>query len=137
MGHIEIILRITENCEKVTEHILVKFDCKEKYLTDGIDLGSSDIQIDLRGHQVLYKGKSLLFTEHEFLVLAYLASQPGRVFTKEQIYMAVWNDEPIDVGSAIFCTISNIRKKIRKYLNKEYIQTVWGVGYKFINNVSE
>lgn len=70
---------------------------------------------------------------YEFQTLAYLASQPKRVFTKEQIYRAVWKEEPVDVSSVVFCIISSIRKKLCRYTAKEYIQTVWGGGYKFVD----
>ena len=63
----------------------------------------------------------------------YLASQPGRVYTKEQIYQAVWKEDPVDVSSSVFCIIANIRQKLWKVTKKEYIQTVWGVGYKFVD----
>ena len=80
------------------------------------------------------EGQGISLTEnYEFHTLAYLASQPGRVFTKEQIYQAVWKEEPVDVSSAVFCIIRNIRQKLRKVTKKEYIQTVWGVGYKFVD----
>ena len=46
---------------------------------------------------------------------------------------AVWKEEPVDVNSAVFCVIANIRQKLRKVTTKEYIQTVWGVGYKFVD----
>lgn len=68
-----------------------------------------------------------------FQTLVYLARQPGRVFTKEQIYQAVWKEEPVDVSSAVFCIIANIRQKLRKVTKKEYIKTVRGVGYKFVD----
>ena len=64
--------------------------------------------------------------------IAVVALSPNRVFTKEQIYQAVWKEEPVDVNSAVFCVIGNIRQKLRKVTKKEYIQTVWGVGYKFV-----
>ena len=53
--------------------------------------------------------------------------------TEEQIYQAVWKEEPVDVSSSVFCIIRNIRQKLRKVTKKEYIQTVWGVGYKFVD----
>ena len=65
--------------------------------------------------------------------IAVVALSPNRVFTKEQIYQAVWKEEPVDVSSAVFCIIRNIRQKLRKVTKKEYIQTVWGVGYKFVD----
>ena len=44
-----------------------------------------------------------------------------------------WKEEPVDVSSAVFCIIGNIRQKLREVTTKEYIQTVWGVGYKFVD----
>ena len=94
----------------------------------------SGLCIDSLRHQASYQGQEISLTEnYEFHTLAYLASQPGRVYTKEQIYQAVWKEEPVDVSSAAFCIIRNIRQKLRKVTKKEYIQTVWGVGYKFVD----
>ena len=124
MEQIEIILRITESSGKVTERLLAEFDAiqtvKEK-------------KIDPIQHQVSYEKKELPLTEKEYQVFAYLTEQPNRVFMKEQIYQAVWKEEPVDVSSAVFCVIGNIRQKLRKVTKKEYIQTVWGVGYKFVD----
>ena len=50
-----------------------------------------------------------------------------------EFQQAVWKEEPVDVSSAVFCIIRNIRQKLRKVTKKEYIQTVWGVGYKFVD----
>ena len=133
MEQIEIILRITESSGKVTERLLAEFDAiqtvKEKKV-----INYSGLCIDPIQHQVSYEGNTLPLTEtYEFQTLAYLASQPGRVYTKEQIFQAVWKEEPVDVSSAVFCIIKNIRQKLRKVTTKEYIQTVWGVGYKFVD----
>ena len=130
MERLEIILCITENTGKITEQLLAKFDV-EQTATDVV-LQYSGLCIDPVRHQVSYQGKVLPLTEpYEFKPLVYLARQPGRVFTKEQIYQAVWNEEPLDADNAVYCAISSIRKKLRKLTTKEYIQTVWGVGYKF------
>ena len=52
---------------------------------------------------------------------------------KEQIYQAVWKEEPENVKNAVSCVIAKIRQKLRKYTKKEYIQTVRGIGYKFVD----
>ncbi len=134
MDQIEIILRTTASSGKVTEQLLVKLDTEQTVKTKDRVLQYSGLCIDPDKHQVSYQGKVLPLTEtYEFQTLVYLGSQPGRVFTKEQIYQAVWKEEPVDVKSAVFCVIANIRQKLRKVTQKEYIQTVWGVGYKFID----
>lgn len=134
MRQIEIILRTTDPAGKVTEQILAKFDTEEPAIGSGEVLQYSGLCIDPVQHQISYQRKAIPLTEtYEFQTLVYLASQPGRVFTKEQIYQAVWKEEPVDVSSAVFCVIANIRQKLRKVTKKEYIQTVWGVGYKFVD----
>ncbi|OUQ62273.1 transcriptional regulator [Eubacterium sp. An11] len=134
MEQIEIILRSTDPTGKVTEQILAKFDT-EKLATDHDKvLQYSGLCIDPVKHQISYQGKVLPLTEtYEFQTLVYLAGQPGRVFTKEQIFQAVWKEEPVEVSGAVFCIIANIRQKLRKVTKKEYIQTVRGVGYKFVD----
>ena len=134
MDQIEIILRTTDPSGKVTEQILAKFDTEEPVIGSDKVLQYSGLCIDPVQHQISYQGKVLPLTEtYEFQTLVYLANQPGRVFTKEQIYQAVWKEEPVDVSSAVFCIIANIRQKLREVTTKEYIRTVWGVGYKFVD----
>ena len=134
MEQIEIILRTTDPAGKVTEQLLARFDTEKPAPGNDRVLQYSGLCIDPVKHQVSYQGKVLPLTEtYEFQTLVYLASQPGRVFTKEQIYQAVWKEEPVDVSSAVFCIIRNIRQKLRKVTKKKYIQTVWGVGYKFVD----
>ena len=134
MEQIEIILRTTDPTGKVTEQLLAKFDTEKPATESDEVLEYSGLCIDSLRHQASYQGQGISLTEnYEFHTLAYLASQPGRVFTKEQIYQAVWKEEPVDVSSAVFCIIGNIRQKLRKVTKKEYIQTVWGIGYKFVD----
>ena len=134
MDQVEIILRTTASSGKVTEQLLARFDTEQPVIENDKVLQYSGLCIDPDKHQISYQGNVLPLTEtYEFQTLIYLASQPGRVYTKEQIYQAVWKEEPVDVSSAVFCIIGNIRQKLRKVTKKEYIQTVWGVGYKFVD----
>lgn len=127
-GYIEVKSEV--GCGK--EQILARLDEGQALPDTDPILAYSGLCIDSLQQQVTYQGEVLPLTEtYEFQTLAYLASQSGRVFTKEQIYQAVWKEEPVDVSSAVFCVIANIRRKLKKVTTKEYIQTVWGVGYKF------
>ena len=131
---IELVLRTTESSGMVREQILVRLEEVQALPDAGPILEYSGLCIDSLRHQASYQGQEISLTEnYEFHTLAYLASQPGRVFTKEQIYRAVWKEEPVNVSSAVFCIIRNIRQKLREVTTKEYIQTVWGVGYKFVD----
>ena len=80
----------------------------------------------------VWMGKHLLeLTRYEFELLCLLARNPGRVFSKEQIYAYVWREDIGTADNAVQCVISSLRRKLKKYTDKEYIQTVWGIGYNF------
>lgn len=130
---IELVLRTTESSGHVREKLLARFEVEQPMIDEDTSVYHYfGLCIDTIQHQVSYQGKVIPLTQtYEFQTLSYLASQPGRVYTKEQIYQAVWKEKPVNVSSAVFCVIRNIRQKLRKVTKKEYIQTVWGVGYKF------
>lgn len=85
-------------------------------------------------NQSLYDGfidhQPLHLTKHEYLILELLMKNIKRVFTKQEIYEYVWNDDYYGDDKTINVHISNIRKKIKQYTNDEYIKTVWGIGFK-------
>lgn len=90
-------------------------------------LASSDLKIHLKEQTVYRNGERVTMTHHEFFTLAYLAQHPGWVFSKEQIYEAVWQETGDRCGTAVVNVISQIRRK----LGEGYIRTVVGSGYKF------
>lgn len=90
-------------------------------------LASSDLKIHLKAQTVYRNGERVTMTHHEFFTLAYLAQHPGWVFSKEQIYEAVWQETGDRCGTAVVNVISQIRRK----LGEGYIKTVVGSGYKF------
>ncbi len=90
-----------------------------------IELG--DLKIDKEGFIVYIKGKKVVFAKKEFELLYLLASKPGRVFRREEIFNHVWGNEVI-VGNR---TIDVHIRKIREKIGENYIKTVKGIGYKF------
>ena len=75
-------------------------------------------------------GQPVNLTAHEFKIVELLAGQPKRVFTKQQIYEAVWGDAYAVEDKTITVHVSNIRAKLRPSGTDSYIQTVWGIGFK-------
>ena len=75
-------------------------------------------------------GRPVYLTAHEFKIVELLAGRPRRVFTKQQIYEAVWQEEYAVEDKTIAVHISNIRAKLRPSGTDGYIQTVWGIGFK-------
>ena len=75
-------------------------------------------------------GEPVSLTAHEFKIVELLAGHPKRVFTKQQIYEAVWREDYAVEDKTITVHISNIRAKLRPSGTDGYIQTVWGIGFK-------
>lgn len=88
--------------------------------------------INPKSRRVLCRGQEVNLTPKEFDILYFLFQNKGEVFTKEQIYQAVWADEYMMADSNIMAFIRKIRKKIEPNPDApEYILTIWGVGYKY------
>ncbi len=75
-------------------------------------------------------GMPVELTAHEFRIVELLAERPRKVFTKQQIYEAVWGEAYAVEDKTITVHISNIRAKLRASKTAGYIQTVWGIGFK-------
>lgn len=93
-----------------------------------------DLIIDDFKHKVCLNGREVVLTLTEYKVLLYLAESPERVFSKEQIFRAVYEEDYVDdISNIIYCQIYSLRKKLQsKMYQKQYIHTVRGVGYKFV-----
>lgn len=134
LGQVEIILRTRESSGETKEQILAVLRPEQvQQILREKEQEFSRLCIDPMGHKVSYEGKKLPLSELEYQLLFYLSGQPGRIFTKEQLFKAIWKEEPVDTDNAVCCTISSIRRKLRMFTKKEYIQTVWGAGYKFVD----
>lgn len=88
------------------------------------------IKIDLSAKQIQVEGNTVPFTKSEYLICEYLARGKGQVFSKEQIYEAVFSLDGDSDNSTIATHIKNIRAKLSR-LDVQPITTVWGIGYKW------
>ena len=96
------------------------------------DLTFSDIKISPSQRKVFVFTKDVELTAKEFDLLYFLASSPGRAFTREQILVNVWDTECIGYEHSVNTLIKRLRKKIEKDpANPERIETVRGIGYRF------
>ena len=89
-----------------------------------------ELEINPKSRRVISAGREVSLTPKEFDILYFLAQNRGEVFTKEQIYEAVFGFDGTADSSAITEHIKNIRAKLRA-VGLSPIQTVWGVGYKW------
>jgi two-component system alkaline phosphatase synthesis response regulator PhoP len=95
--------------------------------TEVTKINFDDLIIDRERFMVEYQGKSLQFPRKEFELLSFLASKPGRVFSRDEILENVWGNEVLVVDRTIDVHV----RKIREKLDDRFIFTVKGVGYKF------
>jgi DNA-binding response OmpR family regulator len=103
---------------------------KDNLLFDGLE-------IDIGNRLVRKQRQEIDLTFIEFEILYLLASNPGRIFSKEHIYDIVWKEPYCGDYNIVMCHIHNLREKIEDNPSKPvYIQTVWGVGYRFNKNLS-
>lgn len=92
------------------------------------------LEVDLFGRRVLAGGEEVELTAKEFDVLAFLATSPGRVYSREQIMRHLWDGEFYGEARAADVHIQHLRKKIeRDPQHPHYLLTVRGAGYKFAN----
>jgi two-component system alkaline phosphatase synthesis response regulator PhoP len=100
---------------------------KKEFVPEQTILKKGDLQID-REKYLVFKGKEeLMLPKKEFELLLLLSSKPGKVFTRDEIFQLVWDDNVI-VGDR---TIDVHIRKLREKIGDDYIKTVKGVGYKF------
>ena len=89
-----------------------------------------DLVLDEDKYAVTVSGNDIGLTRQEFKILELFLKYPGKVFSKREIYEYAWNDVYIGEDKTINVHISNIRTKIKKHSEDEYIDTIWGVGFR-------
>ncbi len=86
------------------------------------------LTIDTGHHRVFFDGKEIMLPQKEFKLISILASQPGKVFTREEIYAGIWGND-IVVGDR---TIDVYIRKLRKKIQGKHIETIKCVGYRYV-----
>ena len=90
------------------------------------------IKIDKTARRVYVGGEEKVFTTKEFDLLTVLAENPNRVFSKDELFREIWDMESIGDIATVTVHIKKIREKIEDDTsNPQYIETIWGVGYRF------
>ena len=100
------------------------------YANDIIEIRG--LKIDKTARRVWVDGTEKAFTTKEFDLLTFLAQNPNHVFTKDELFKEIWDMESIGDIATVTVHIKKIREKIEKNSAKpQYIETIWGVGYRF------
>lgn len=90
------------------------------------------IKIDKTARRVFVNGEEKVFTTKEFDLLCFLAENPNHVFTKDELFKEIWDMDSIGDIATVTVHIKKIREKVEIDTSKpQYIETIWGVGYRF------
>lgn len=114
----ELLARIEANLKR-TENDAQKTDIYLKYK-----------EIEIENCNASIKGTLVRFTSTELAILMLLLQYPQKIFSKQNLYESIWQEEYAYDYDTINTHISNIRKKIKKHTDADYIETIWGIGYK-------
>ena len=116
----ELDARITAHLKREERHKI-----KKEYKFHG------ELSIDYTSKTVQIEGKDLELTKLEYGIIEFLSMNPGQVFDKERIYEKVCGYDAEGDSRVVTELIRRIRKKMQAYTATEYIETVWGMGYKW------
>lgn len=108
----------------------------ERLIGSGIKVNDTieirGLKIDKTARRVFLNGEEKIFTTKEFDLLTFLAENPNHVYTKEELFREIWDMESVGDIATVTVHIKKIREKIEYNTSKpQYIETIWGVGYRF------
>ena len=116
--------------EELLARIQVQLRHKAASPSPASSLRYKDWELDEQASSFLVKGERIDLTAHELGIITLLMKYPKKVFTKQEIFESVWNQEYFVEDKTINVHISNIRSKLKDTDTDTYIQTVWGIGFK-------
>lgn len=93
-------------------------------------LSCGDLCFNAQENTVTYQSKSIALTSKELMLLKLFMEYPKKVYTKANLYESVWNDTYYYEDNTINVHVSNLRSKLKKATGNDYIETVWGIGYR-------
>ncbi len=120
---LELLARVNSQLRRYTKYLNMVKDEDNVFVIGGLELNQDTKEVTVDGNLVKT-------TPSEFKILHLLMRNPGRVFSAEEIYERVWNEQAINTDT-IMVHVRNIREKIEiNPKNPKYLKVVWGVGYK-------
>lgn len=118
--------------EELKARILVQLRSARPTEETGGLLSHRGLCLDEKKKLLTLKGEAVSLTAHEYNIIALFLKNPQRVFSKQEIYEYAWDNYYIGEDKTINVHISNIRQKLKKVCDEEYIETVWGLGFKLV-----
>ncbi|MDD5794098.1 response regulator transcription factor [Clostridium sp. HCP1S3_B4] len=124
----ELIARVNSHIRRYAKFLNLKNGIREDNNSELISVGG--LELNLVTKEVIVDGNPIKITPIEFKILKLLMENPGRVFSADEIYEKVWNEEAINTDT-VMVHVRHIREKIEVDAKKpKYLKVVWGIGYK-------
>lgn len=124
----ELIARVNSHIRRYAKFLNLKNGIREDNNSELISVGG--LELNLATKEVIVDGNPIKITPIEFKILKLLMENPGRVFSADEIYEKVWNEEAINTDT-VMVHVRHIREKIEVDAKKpKYLKVVWGIGYK-------
>ncbi len=121
---VELIARVKSNLRRYTAYGSLKKDSEDVYQVGGLWVNDQTKEVEV-------DGESMKLTPIEYQILLLLVKSPGRVFSSQQIYESIWNEDAYGADNTVAVHIRHIREKIEiNPKEPRYLKVVWGVGYK-------
>lgn len=122
----EVLVRIEAVLRRSADGAYASSDSEQ----GGGVLSFGDLEYSEANNMVTFKDSPVKLTAKEMMLLAILLKNPQKTFTKANLYESVWNDTYIYEDNTINVHMSNLRSKLKNATGQDYIETVWGIGYK-------
>lgn len=121
---VELVARVKSNLRRYTAYGSLKKDSEDVYQVGGLWVNDQTKEVEV-------DGESMKLTPIEYQILLLLVKSPGRVFSSQQIYESIWNEDAYGADNTVAVHIRHIREKIEiNPKEPRYLKVVWGVGYK-------
>ena len=118
--------------QELTARIAAHLRRDERVLRTSSELlASRGLLADFSARKIYWEGQELRFSRREFDILEFLMTHPGQVFDRERMYESIWGYEAEGDSRVIKEHIRKIRNKLQEATGKDYIETIWGIGYRW------
>ena len=125
----ELVARVNAHIER---YELLTAAIEENAPKEKNVIKTGELTIEKLSRRVLVEGKEVTLTSKEFDLLLFLAEHPNVVYSKNDLFDRIWGEDSLGETSTVTVHINKVREKIEKKVSDpKYIETVWGVGYRF------
>lgn len=118
--------------KELEARVLVQLRNRAQGAEDKADLAYKELRLDVEKKQLFVKENPVSLTAREYRIMELFLKYPQKVFSKNELYEYAWEDYYIGEDKTVNVHISNIRGKMKKISDEEYIETVWGLGFRLV-----